>query len=183
MNAVLKFGIGLVVSGLAFVFCNTQEASYTMYDLRFEDGELSGWNEVDDKGYLKFTSSDMYKTVNGGAKEYEVKGLSEGFYQNMANGEKTYESYVMDFGSADNAKEMYDTKLKALSASKEDASGFSEDEAFIEPSLYGYNGYAIFGNLMVVIWLDNYGANKSEAKNNIVEFLKTIEKKISDLDL
>jgi hypothetical protein len=36
---------------------------------------------------------------------------------------------------------------------------------------------------MVVIWLDGYGSNKSEAKKNAVEFLETIEQKLKNLKL
>ena len=89
----------------------------------------------------------------------------------------------MDFGTVANAEDMYSSKLQQFASDKEAAGSYPETEAFVKPSLYGYDGYAIFGKYMVVVWLDGFGANKSEAKNKTIEFLQTIEQKINELGL
>ena len=180
MRSVVRFGSGLVILGLILVFCSDE--TYTIYDLRFEDGAISGWIENTEKGYVKFTSTDMFGLVNGGAKLFIDKGMNEGFAQYMHKDEKLFESWIMDFGTADKAKVMYDDRLNFYE-NEEDAGSYSQDMAFVRPDGYGYTGFAIFGNLMIYITLSEYGTNKSEAKNNMIEFFQTYDKKIQELGL
>lgn len=174
-NSVERFSLSEVDS-ITFEL----DEEYNLSGLRIMEGEISGWSENADQGYIEFTSQNMYELLNGGAQEYVAKGMSKGFYQNKINGDKTFTYWLMDFRTIDNAEEMYSDRLQANSASKETAGDFSDDEAFITPSMYGYNGYAVFEHLMVVIWLDGYDANRNEAKNDIVNFLKVIKMKVAD---
>ena len=168
---LMKLAVALISAGLVIVACrvtSSEEGSAnTVHSAKFEDGEFSGWNADDSKfpnGFVKFNSSDMVNLVNGGAADYVAKGMSEGFQQDMAKGDLTYRSWVMDFGTEANAKEMYNSQIQQLASVKEAAGSYPETVAFLEQKLYGYDGYAVFGKYMVVIWLDGYGSNKSRLK-------------------
>jgi hypothetical protein len=78
---------------------------------------------------------------------------------------------------------MYNTKIQQFASEKETATPYSENKAFVRPTLSGYEGYAVFGKFMIWITLDGYGANKSEGKSKTIEFLQTIEQKIKELKL
>lgn len=190
MNRVIKWGVAVVLAGLTLVVCkvtSSEEGSAdTIYSAKFESGEVSGWNSDETyftDGYVKFTASDMVGLVNGGAEEYIAKGMSEGFRQDMAKGDQTYQSWILDFGTAENALDMYNTKVQQFASTKETAGNYPETKAFVTPSAYGYDGYAVFGKFMVVLWLDGFGANKGEAKDKTVDFMETIESKIAELNL
>jgi len=190
MKNALKLAVALVSAGLIVVACRVTSSeeggANTIYSTKFENGEMSGWNADDTKypdGFVKFSSSDMIDLVNGEAANYVAKGMSEGFQQEMAKGEQTYRAWIMDFGTEANAKEIYNSKIQQYASDKEKTDSYPETSAFLKPDLYGYSGYAIFGRYMVVIWLDGYGTNKSEAKNNANDFLKTIEQKLKNSNL
>ena len=190
MEAALKWGLILALAGISTVTCklitSDDGSANTIASAKFESGEISGWNADENlfpKGFVRFTTSDMVSLVNGGAAEYVAKGMSEGFRQDLKKGEQTYQSWVMDFGTKANAEDMYNTKVQQYSSDKETAGSYPETKSFVKSSMYGYDGYAIFGKYLVVIWLDGFGANKSEAKNMAVEFLETIEQKITELKL
>jgi hypothetical protein len=111
-----------------------------VHSAKFEDGEFSGWNADDSKfpnGFVKFNSSDMVNLVNGGAADYVAKGMSEGFQQDMAKGDLTYRSWVMDFGTEANAKEMYNSQIQQLASVKEAAGSYPETVAFWNKSYMG----------------------------------------------
>ncbi|HEX2957059.1 MAG TPA: hypothetical protein VHO70_09500 [Chitinispirillaceae bacterium] len=192
MKAVLNWGTVLVYAGIIMVACRVTSdddgGTATLSLAKFENGEISGWNanpEANPKaknGIAAFNASDMLDMVNGGAPAYTAKGMLEGFEQNMIKGEQLYKSWVMDFGTEAHAKEMYDSKVQEFS--NEDSTGsYPIAKAFVRSSDYGYDGYAIFGRYMVVLWLDGFGANLSEAKNKTIEFLQTIEMKLKELKL
>lgn len=187
MKTAFKWGTVLVLAGLTLVTCkvvnNDEGSANTINSAKFENGEISGWNEITPKGLIPFTASDMVVQVNGGAQEYINKGLSLGFQQEMVNGEQSYRSWIMDFGTEANAQNMYNSKVDYFTSDKEVAGSYPETKAFVRPSQTGYDGYAIFGRYMVSIWLDGFGANKSEGKNKTLEFLQTIEQKIKELGL
>lgn len=190
MNTLLKWGTLLVSTGLIMVACRVTSddggSANTISSAKFENGEISGWNWDEatyPKGFVTFDATDMVTLVNGGAAEYADKGLSEGFCQELIKGEQTYRSWVMDFGTEANAKELYNTKSQQYASVKEAAGSYPETKAFVKSTQYGYDGFAIFGKYIVLLWLDGFGTSKSEAKERTVEFLQTIEQKIKELGL
>ncbi len=190
MKTILKWGTLLVSTGLIMLSCRVTSdeggRASTLESAKFENGEISGWNcdeATYPKGFVKFSAANMVQLVNGGAAEYADKGLTEGFCQEMIKGEQTYRSWVMDFGTEANAKELYNTKLQQYASVKEAAGSYQETKAFVKSSQYGYDGFAVFGKYIVLLWLDGFGTNKSEAKERTVEFLQTIEQKIKELGL
>ncbi|HEX2957051.1 MAG TPA: hypothetical protein VHO70_09460 [Chitinispirillaceae bacterium] len=194
MKAILNWGTVLVSAGLIMVACRVTSdddgGTAKLSSAKFEDGEISGWNtdeEANTKathGIAEFGASNMIAMINGGAGEYANKGLSEGFAQYMKKGvEQTYVSWIMDFGTEANAKLMYDDRIQQFASEKEVTTSFPETKSFLRQILYGYDGYAIFGKYMVWVSLDGFGANKGQAKNEVVAFLLTIEQKLKDLKL
>lgn len=178
--------MGVVLITLLFVFCKiveNQDSTNTIGVLRIENEEITGWNESESDGYIPFNSSNMVDLVNGGAPAYVAKGLVEGFEQNMAkkNTERTYRGWVMDYGTPENAVAMYTEKLTENSSAKEVTSTFAESAVFLIPGTYGYEGYANFEKYVIWMNFDNYGANKSEAKNNLLGFIGVVKGKINSM--
>ena len=97
------------------------------------------------------------------------------------NTERVYKGWVMDFGTEDKAVEMYNILLTKKASSKEAAGSYAESVAFLAQENYGYMGNAHFGKYVLWMQFDGYGANKSEAKNNLLGFLTTIEDKIAGM--
>ena len=147
--------------------------------LRLTNGVVAGWSENTEYPYTTFTASNLFNLINGGAQEFVDRGMKEGFRQGMTNGpDKTFTSLVMDFGTAENALNMYTLKLQQFMGTKETAGAFPENQAFVNTSTSGYEAYGVFGNVMVVIWMDGYGTDKSEAKADAVLFLEAYKNKI-----
>ena len=161
---------------------NEEGGSLPIESARIEDNDVQSWTE--EKELIKFNSNNMYDLVNGGAVEYIDNGMIEGFQQKMGKAGTGYYfiEWLMDFGSAENASEMYTKKLNQFQSSKEAAGDFPESVAFLDNGLlYGYDAYAHFGKYFLWLNFDGYGANKSEAKQNAIGFLIVIKSKIDAL--
>lgn len=156
----------------------------TMAQLKIENGEVTGWNTVaGNSGFIEFIPSTMDAKVNGGASEYINKGLVEGFEQNMQKDgtERTYRSWIIDFGTAEKAAVMFNEKVNKYQSTKEAAGSYAATTAFIVPTDYGYDAYANFTHYYVWMSFDSYGTNKSEAKNNALGFLAMTQGKIETM--
>ena len=175
-NAVKQFVLSEIDS---ITFETGGETEPDLKKLKFENGEVSGWTEAEEQGYVEFTASDMYSLINGGAQEFIDKGMVKGFQQQMEKGDHMYRSYLMDFGTAENADAMFEAKAQDYASTIEVAGSYPDTTAFVQPNAYGYSGYAHFGRYMVVLMFDGYGNEKSQAKTDAVGFLQTIETKIN----
>jgi len=180
------FPIAVVLSALLFSVCkivDNQDSTDTIDVLKIENEEVSGWNEDANDGYVPFNPSNMETLVNGGAPAYVSKGLVEGFEQNMSktNTERSYKGWVMDYGTPEKAAIMFNEKFTENSSTKEIAGTYAESAAILVPDTYGYQGYANFGKYVLWMKFDNYGSNKSEAKNNLLGFMEVIKGKIDSM--
>jgi hypothetical protein len=181
----MKILLAALVMTAVFFYCklvNEEGETYTIKMLKIEDGEVSGWNASSYKGFVQFNTSNMEELVNGGSDQYIPKGLVEGFEQNMEKEgtERTYQSWTVDFGTPEKAANMFNIKALA-NPTMEPATEFATTEAFLVSDTYGYQGFANFGKYYVWMKFDNFGSNKSEAKNNLLGFLKVVKAKINGL--
>jgi hypothetical protein len=183
MANITKYLITAVCCAVLLISCkivSDNDDVKTIDAISIENGEISGWNKDASDGYVGFNTSNMEMLVNGGSIQYTSKGMVEGFEQNMTKygTDRTYKAWVLDFGTAEKAAIMYNTILAANSSEKEASGLYPETVAFLVKDSYGYSGYANFGKYFVSMSFDGYGANTSEAKNNVVDFLQVVKGKI-----
>ncbi len=168
----------------SMIFCELTDPgdgneSVQLEQLKFEDNEVSGW-ALGGRGYIPFNSSNMFGLVNGGADIYINGGLLEGFEQNMdrAGTAFTFRMWIMDFGTAEKATEMYNSRKDEFTT-REAAGSLSEDVAFIDASgLYGRDGYAHFGKYVIQIAFSGYSGKLNQAKDDAIGFLEAIKAKL-----
>lgn len=110
---------------------NNSSGSVTLDDFRITN-EISGWSEDASEGYTAFDVVSLYDMINGGAVKYVDDGLVEGFRQKMTSASGgAYQVMVMDFGSADKAKEFFDLNATEYSQNAASLDGFQQTTAFV----------------------------------------------------
>ena len=188
MKAVQLLTVFSLVAGTVYVGCkfgtDTEGSAVSVKSLKISD-DVDQWTE-DADGFKPFSSLEgLTGIMNGGADEYYNRGAIEGFVQYMSKSGTEYkmESRIMDFGSADNAKNIYLYMRDQQASSKEDAGNYSQDDAFIDPegALTGCKGYAHFDQYYVEVSFSGYGSNKSEASNNATSFIEVFNDKIDKM--
>ena len=112
MATVRRVTFFSLLAGILLIVCkfgtDSGGSAVSVKSLQIKD-EVSQWAEVAD-GFKPFNSLEGLTTImNGGADEYFNRGAVEGFVQDMAKSgtEFTMESRIMDFGTAENAKNIF----------------------------------------------------------------------------
>ena len=188
MKMVRVLAVLSLISGVVYVGCkfgtSTEGSANSVKSLQIKD-DVEQWVE-DADGFKPFSSLEgLTAIMNGGADEYYNRGAIEGFVQYMSKSGTEYkmEGRIMDFASADNAKNIYLYMRDEQASSKENAANYSQDDAFIDPeaSLTGCKGYAHFGQYYVELSFSGYGSNKTEASNNATSFIEVLNDKIDKM--
>ncbi len=188
MKTVRTVAILTMVAGMAYFACkfgtDSEGSAVSVKSLQIKD-EVEQWAQGPD-GFKPFTSLEgLTLIMNGGADEYYNRGAIEGFVQFMVKSgtEYTMESRIMDFATAENAKNIYLYMRDDRASSKEDAGNYSQDDAFIDPeaSLTGCYGYAHFGQYYVELLFSGYSSNKTEASRNATSFIEVFNDKIDKM--
>jgi hypothetical protein len=132
-------------------------ARLTVSDFRISS-EVPPWVEITD-GYEEYNPSQLELLINGGAFEYTDAGMIEGINQKMINEQDTdtkyYEVYLMDFGTAAKASEMFDLKKNQISAPVP-VGQYDDTVVSARRFLGGMRIYAHFSNFYLEFSLSGY---------------------------
>lgn len=81
------------------------------------ENKIKGWT-VDTDGFRKFGSEELYDIINGGAEIYINEGLQKGIHQRLINNDDYQcEIFVEDYGSSENASNIFITTTETNSYS------------------------------------------------------------------
>lgn len=147
-------------------------------NFRIYENETTGWTGTN---YLEFHTCDEFLSImNGGAEEYCRVGLERGFFQTMQTKDsvKTFQLLLLVSELQSNASTAYNQKVNKYQSTKEAAGSHSATTAFLVPDDYGYTLYANSASYFIYLSVDNYGTNKSQAKNDALSLFNVLLQKI-----
>ncbi len=154
-------------------------STISMDKFRITDDAVGSWKETEG-GFSEYASLDeLTKIINGGSEYYKEFFMREGIYQTMANGDKSYEVLVMDFGTEERAEAIYtDQKNKVITTRQ--IGSFSPSNVIGNEDALGstISAYAYFGQYYVEI-KNLSGANKPELRSEANQFMIEYENKVN----
>jgi hypothetical protein len=145
-----------------------------MPDFRIAVSEHPGWIE---RQVAEYDTSSLYDIINGGAPPYIARGLVKGIYQRLehAEGERAAELFVMEFGSARNASDIFNDK-RPDSSETVVVGGYPDSVVVASRHLSGVNAYAHFGWFYFELTLSGY-TDEAAAVEQAHTFLSEFEEK------
>jgi len=140
-------------------------------------GQIKGWKEAP-KSFERFDPKSLYDLIDGGAPDYNKRGLREGIRQRMNGpGRQEAEIFAEDFGFPDSARSMLAAMKAALDA-RVVVPGFDTALAFAYPVVEGLSVYAALDKYYFEVALSRV-PDQAAGLREAARFLEYYRQKIS----
>jgi hypothetical protein len=137
----------LTLIGMAPLSC-TEEPVQPMDAMTLRvTNQIGGWAELTENGYFEFTDSlKMYDLINDAAVSYDSIGVRRGFQQWLEkDSTNTLVMLVCDFGTEQNARDMFAYKASLIPVTKKPLSVGTFDQA-VAVAQSEFNGNTVYGH-------------------------------------
>jgi hypothetical protein len=156
-----------------------KSAQKSLSDLCFSSGTITGWNTAADNSCQMNGTVELYNDIDGGAPTYIDHGFIQYIKQDLSGSAgKTASVRVMDFGTADKAKVMYEDILTSTKINDElPAPGYDRTVAVMSAAIGTFSVYAHFDRFYFELIFSEMDGT-ADANNNAGQFLKTYQAKL-----